>query len=144
MQIVFFFLIIISLPCPIPLARTFTTILNSMDEYRHPCLVFDLRGKVFSFHRLIRCDFFTNTLYHVEEVPFYFYLPECLYHEKKHCVIAITSAVSLWPRDCSPPGSSVRGTFQARTLERVAMTSSRGSSRLRDRTHTSCISCIGR
>ena len=30
------------------------------------------------------------------------------------------------PMDCSPPGSSVHGTFQARTLEWVVMPSSRG------------------
>ena len=36
------------------------------------------------------------------------------------------------PMDCSPPGSSVRGTLQARILERVVMPSSRGSSRPRD------------
>ena len=32
--------------------------------------------------------------------------------------------------DCSPPGSSVHGIFQARILERVAISCSRGSSRL--------------
>ena len=36
------------------------------------------------------------------------------------------------PMDCSPPGSSVHGILQARILERVAMPSSRGSSRPRD------------
>ena len=45
------------------------------------------------------------------------------------------------PMDCSPPGSSVHGTLQAKTLQWVAMPSSRGSSPPRDRTH---ISCIGR
>ena len=30
--------------------------------------------------------------------------------------------------DCSPPGSSVHGILQARTLERIAMSSSKGSS----------------
>ena len=48
------------------------------------------------------------------------------------------------PRDCSPPGSSVRGILQARVLEWVAMLSSRGSSQPRYRTCVSCISCIGR
>ena len=33
------------------------------------------------------------------------------------------------PMDCSPPGSSVRGIFQARILEWVTMPSSRGSCR---------------
>ena len=45
--------------------------------------------------------------------------------------------------DCSPPGSSVRGIFQARILEWVAMPSSRGFSQPRDRTHVCCVSCIG-
>ena len=42
---------------------------------------------------------------------------------------------------CSLPGSSVHGIFLTRILERVAISSSRGSSRLRDRTHVSCVSC---
>ena len=36
--------------------------------------------------------------------------------------------------DCSPPGSSVRGILCSRILERVAMTSSRGSSQPRVQT----------
>ena len=48
------------------------------------------------------------------------------------------------PKDCSLPGSSVRGILQARMLEWVAISSSRGSSPSRDRAHTSCGSCIGR
>ena len=39
----------------------------------------------------------------------------------------------------SPPGSFVPGIFQARILAWVAIPSSRGSSRPRDRTHVSCI-----
>ena len=42
------------------------------------------------------------------------------------------------PMDCSPPGSSVHGILQARILDWVAI-SSKGSSRLRDWTHISCI-----
>ena len=45
---------------------------------------------------------------------------------------------SSWPMDCSPPGSSVHGILQARTLEWVAMPSSRGSSQLRGQTQVSC------
>ena len=48
------------------------------------------------------------------------------------------------PMDCSPPGSSVHGIFQARILEWVALPFSGGSSQPRDRTHISCISFIGR
>ena len=43
--------------------------------------------------------------------------------------------------DCSPPGSSVHEILQARILEWVAMPSSRGSSRPRDRTWAFCGSC---
>ena len=46
--------------------------------------------------------------------------------------------------DCSPPGSSVHGISQARRLEWVAISSSRGSSWPRDWNHVSCVSCIGR
>ena len=43
------------------------------------------------------------------------------------------------PMDCSLLGSSVHGIFQARVLEWVAFTFSRGSSRPRDQTRVSCI-----
>ena len=45
------------------------------------------------------------------------------------------------PMDCRPPGSSVRGIFQARILEWGAIPSSKGSSPPSDRT---LVSCIGR
>ena len=44
--------------------------------------------------------------------------------------------------DCSPPGSSVHGTFQARILEWVAISFFRGSSQPRDQTRVSLI--VGR
>ena len=43
--------------------------------------------------------------------------------------------------DYSLPGSSVQGILQARILDWVAISSSRGSSQPRDRT---CVSCVGR
>ena len=43
------------------------------------------------------------------------------------------------PMECSPPGSSVHGIFQARILEWIAISSSRGSSWSRARTWVSCI-----
>ena len=46
------------------------------------------------------------------------------------------------PMDCSLPGSSVHGIFQARILEKVAIYFSRGSSWPRDWTQVSCI--VGR
>ena len=46
------------------------------------------------------------------------------------------------PRDCSPPGSSVHGFLQARFLEWVATSFSRGPFWPRDWTHISSISCF--
>ena len=45
---------------------------------------------------------------------------------------------------CSPSGFSVHGILQARILEWVAMSSSRGSSQPRDQTHVSSVLCTGR
>ena len=47
-------------------------------------------------------------------------------------------------KDCSLPGSSVHGIFQARILEWVAISSSLGSSWLKDQSCVFWISCIGR
>ena len=46
------------------------------------------------------------------------------------------------PIDYSPPGSTVHGILQARILEWVAISFSRGSSRPRDRSRISCIAGI--
>ena len=56
------------------------------------------------------------------------------------CVCSVAkSCLTLWnPIDCSPSGSSVHEIFQARILEWVAISSSRGSSQLRDRIRVSC------
>ena len=46
--------------------------------------------------------------------------------------------------DYSPPGSSVCEILQARILEWVARSFSKGSSQTRNQTHVSCVSCVGR
>ena len=58
------------------------------------------------------------------------------------CSVAQLCLTRCNPKDCSLPGSSVHGILQARILEWVAISSSRGSGRLRDRMHISCVSCI--
>ena len=59
-----------------------------------------------------------------------------------HVYPVIYLCSTLWdPVDCSPPGSFVHEIFQARILERVAISFSRASSQPRERT---CISCISR
>jgi hypothetical protein len=78
-------------------------------------------------------------------------LPNQAWKPEGKCVLSPTVVYSLShvqffrdPLDCSPPGSSVRGIFQARILEWVAMSSSRGSPQPRDRSRVSCISGTGR
>ena len=59
------------------------------------------------------------------------------------CVLSSSvMSSSCGPMDCSPPGSSVHGIFQARKLEWVAISFSRGSSWPRDRTYIFRVSCI--
>ena len=50
------------------------------------------------------------------------------------CLVAQSCLTLCNPVDCSPPGSSVHGIFQARILELVAISSFRESSWSRDRT----------
>ena len=59
------------------------------------------------------------------------------------CMLSRFSCVWLFcnPMHCSPPGSYVHETLQARILEWIAMPSSRGSSWPRDQIRTSCVSC---
>ena len=58
---------------------------------------------------------------------------------KCECSVAQSCPTLRDPRDCSLPGSSVHGVFQARVLEWVAISFSRGFSPPRDRTPVSCI-----
>ena len=60
-----------------------------------------------------------------------------------HCMHAQSCLALCDPMDCNPPGSSVHGLFQARTLEWVAIPSSRESSQPKDWIHISSITCIG-
>ena len=57
-----------------------------------------------------------------------------------HAVLSCFSCIQFCnPMDCSPPGFSVHGIFQARVMACVASTFSRGSSWSRDWTWVSCI-----
>ena len=61
------------------------------------------------------------------------------------CSVAQLCPTLCDPIDCSPPGSSVHGMFQARTLEWLwDFFLSPGTFLTRDQTHVSCISCSGR
>ena len=61
------------------------------------------------------------------------------FHRESESEVAQSCLILCYPMDCSPPGSSVHGILQARVLEWVAISFSRGSSRPRDWTHVSSI-----
>ena len=65
----------------------------------------------------------------------------CNFLQSSHRVSEVTQSCPTLcdPMDYSLPGSSVHGIFQARVLERVAISFSRGSSRSRDWTRVSRI-----
>ena len=64
------------------------------------------------------------------------------YKESCVCLLVTQSCLPLCdPMNCSPPGFSVRGILQARILEWVDISFSKGSSWLGDQI---CVSCIGR
>ena len=65
------------------------------------------------------------------------FLSHCTYSEVAQSCLTLCN-----PVDCSLPCSSVHGIFQARVLEWVAISFSRGSSQTRDQTWVSCI--VGR
>ena len=55
------------------------------------------------------------------------------------CLVAQSCPTLCHPMDCSPPGTSVHGILQARTLEWVSMPFSKESSQSRDQTWVSHI-----
>ena len=72
---------------------------------------------------------------------YYMYAHICIHLE---CMRAQLCLTLCDPMDCSPPGSSVHGILQARILEWVVISFSRGSYLPKDQTHVFCVSCIGR
>ena len=63
--------------------------------------------------------------------------------ESPACMLSCLSWVQLFlTLYCSLPGSSIHGILQARILEWIAISSSRGSSLFRDPTGVFCVSCI--
>ena len=87
----------------------------------HPYFYFQLKCHLLSFPHHVRLDYGCNPPN----------LAWCLAHSKYSIVVVqLLSCVWLFcePMDCSPPGSSVHGLPQARILEWVTISSSRGSS----------------
>ena len=69
------------------------------------------------------------------------YMVKQLFLIVHECVLSHINHVQLIvaPMGCSPPGSSIHGISQARTLKWVAIYISRGPSPPRDQTQVSCI-----
>ena len=64
---------------------------------------------------------------------------KCIVNYSEVSEVAQSCPTLCDPVDCSPPGSSIHGILQARILEWVAISFSRGSSWPRDRTQVSLI-----
>ena len=62
-----------------------------------------------------------------------------VYKWKKESEVTQSCLTLCDPMDCGPPGSSIHRIFQARVLEWVAISFSRGSSQPRDWTQVPCI-----
>ena len=87
----------------------------------------------------------SNFYSQVSEIGFIYAMYCTLYaagSKMRACTHAQLCPTLCYPMDCSPWGSSVHGTLQARLLEWVAISSSRGSSWPRDGSGISCVSCI--
>ena len=72
---------------------------------------------------------------------FYWCLGSSPHHLCKHAKLLHSCLTLCNPMDCSPPGSSVHGILQARILECVAISFSRGASRPRDQNCVPYASC---
>ena len=73
------------------------------------------------------------------------WLLDCMVSMCFACVLSCFSRVRLCdPMECSPPGSSVHGILQARILEWVAISFSRGAPRPKDQIQVSYVFCVGR
>ena len=84
-----------------------------------------------SFFKLIVCCSFKSQC-HGRQIQ-----SEELQIKVKESEVTQSCLTLCYPMDCSLPGSSVHGIFQARVLEWVAISFSRGSSQPRDQTWVS-------
>ena len=113
----------------IAVARTSKTMLNESNDNGHPCLVPN-KGRFLNSFSLLRMMLAVGLSYVA------FIMLRFVHAKSLRLCLTLCD-----PMDHSLPGSSVHGILQARILDWVAISFSRGSSWPRDRT---CISCIGR
>ena len=105
-----------------------------MCTHVHQCACIYMHIHIFTHvytedYRCVCTGVYVHTLY-IYYIYTVFYLCVSMY---VYCLLSHFSRVQLCDAmDCSPSGSSVHGILQARTLEWVAISISRGSSRPRD------------
>ena len=73
------------------------------------------------------------------KIWYHLYVESKIWHKLSESEVAQLCLTLCNPGDCSPPGFSVHGILQARILEWIAISFSRGSSQPRDQTRVSCI-----
>ena len=95
----------------------------------HILILFAIHLKLAQHCKLTRTNFFTWATVGIGII----YFSPCMCS----CSVAQLCPTLCNPMDCSQSGSSVQGIFQARVLEWVAISSSKGSSWSRDQTHVS-------
>ena len=129
---------------------------NNSDFYRFlyslSTFLWSYKQSLFTLYLILLDNFFAFSLYfHCLYIIYSLLSPFLDPWETNTCisiyfVVQSLSYVLLFcdSLDCSPPVSFVHGISQARTLELVAISSSRGSSQPKDQICVSCISCIGR
>ena len=99
----------------------------------------------FDFHALYIID--SSLSLSASYISFSLSPSETPHHNDNHylsCLVTQLCPTLCDPIDCSPPDPSVCGILQARILEQVTISYSRGSSRPRDQTWVPWASCIGR
>ena len=103
------------------------------------CMDFSFYHYYFNLcHFVLECNNGNNMYYHISSLIWiFFYL--LIFSENESVLVTQLCPALCEPMDRSPPGSSVHGILQARVLEWVAISFSRGSSPPRDWNWVSCI-----
>ena len=107
----------------------------------------DLGKCLLLFHMLLICvNFFMTSMkcFHIQSKRVIFNLKEikCAHEDIRVCSVAQLCPTLCWPYGlaCNPLGSSVHGIFPGKNTG--VSSYSRGSSKSRDWTHASCVSCL--
>ena len=107
--------------------------INELKDKNHMIISIDI-GKAFD---KIQHPFMIKTLQKMGIEGTYLNILKTIYDSESESEVAQSCPTLCDPMDCSLPGSSIYGIFQARVLEWAAISFSRGSSQPRDRTQVS-------